>query len=132
MTRPAIQPVPPGIRSWQQRYLSRYAVWGEISTSTVAALRRTIDRARDERPIQAFLARHPEVFAAGLLRGHTRCVRSQVRLGSQYVPDFLLADVSSMGASWTLVELETPTARILLKNGDYARETRAALKQIDD
>jgi hypothetical protein len=125
-------PVERGARSWQQRYLSRHAVWGEVSRATAAELRRTVDQARDERPIQAFLAAHPEVFAAALLSGHTRCVRSQVRLGAQHVPDFLLADVSSIGVAWTLVELETPTASILVKNGDFARQTRTALLQIDE
>jgi hypothetical protein len=119
-----------GAKSWQQRYLSKYSVWGRVSRATVAELRQTIELADSERPVQAFLQRHPEVFAATLLRGHTRYVRPQVRLGSEYVPDFLLADMSSMGVHWTLVELESPTACMAIQSGDFAQEARNALHQI--
>lgn len=90
-----------------------------------------VDEAEDERPIQAFIAANPIVLISYLRGGHGRWLRSQVRLGSQYVADFLIADADSMGVHWTLVELESPRAAMCLQNGTFARKTRDAMEQID-
>ncbi len=118
-------------RSWQQRALLKDAVWGTIDGSIASHLRRVIDEATDERPVQRFLAEHRSVLAAALLRGHTRVVRPHVRLGAEYVPDFVIGDASSFGVRWTLVELESPTARMFTADGHYARKTREAVRQIE-
>lgn len=120
------------VRSWQQCVLLEDAVWGEVDSATAIDLRRVIDAAVDERPVQRFLSEHPEVFAAAVLRGHTRCVRSQLWLGAEFVPDFVIADVSSIAVQWTLVELESPKAPMFIANGDFAVKTREALHQIGD
>ena len=53
------------------------------------------------------------------------------RLGSAYVPDFLIADVDSVGVRWVLVELETPRSRVTLATkNDFETHARAGVAQV--
>jgi hypothetical protein len=105
--------------------------YASISLAAVRSLAKIVDTADDERPIQAHLAAHPSLLTAHMNGGHGRWVRPQVRLGSQYVADFLIAEKDSMGMHWTLVELESPQAPMCLKSGGFAQKARIAMDQID-
>ena len=39
-------------------------------------------------------------------------------LGKEFVPDFIIGDVGSVGFRWVLIELETPRSGIYLSKGD--------------
>jgi hypothetical protein len=106
-------------------------VWGEAEEGDTDDLARVLDAAEDERVVQRFLQDRPRLLAATFLRGgHGRYVRPQVRLGSQLVPDFMIADASSMGLFWTLVELESPTQAIFTASGEWAEKARHAVYQV--
>jgi hypothetical protein len=91
-----------------------------------------LDEARDERPLQALLAEHPEMLAGLTVSSHGTFVRPLVRLGAHYVPDFVLVVADSMGLHYTLVELESPRAKVSLNDGQLAAKAREAVKQIED
>lgn len=95
-----------------------------------ALLQDTLNAAGDERP-QRLISEKPHLLTATFLQGgHGRYARPQVRLGAEYVPDFLLADTSSMGIFWMLVELESPQERLYLKSGQWAAKARQAIHQV--
>jgi hypothetical protein len=88
--------------------------------------------AKDERPVQKFLERHPAILGS-TMDGHLgRWVVPQKRLGSEHVPDFLLADLNSYGFHWRVVELESPKARMFNRNGDPSAKLTHAIRQIQD
>lgn len=94
-------------------------------------LEEVLDKAEDERPIQGFLTQHPSLLAT-VLQGVLRYVIPLPRLGAEYIPDFALAHVDSIGIHWTAVELESPTKRALLENGRLADRARQGMSQIED
>lgn len=97
----------------------------------IEGLRTVIDAAKDEAPVQAFLTKYPELLAL-LVRGSTPYVRPQVRLGSQYVADFIIGDVDSNGPRWVLIELETPRSTVALKSKDqFEQHTRDGIAQVN-
>jgi hypothetical protein len=102
-------------------------------SAEVALLRNAIDSARDEKPVQKCLERYPGLLAriAGLTSYGT-FLRWQVRFGSQLVPDFLLAVADSSGVNWTLIELESPKAKVGIQKGRFAGKAREGIQQIED
>lgn len=110
--------------------LAPFAPSIDLAPQTVDALEATIDGANDEKPLQQFIERHPEVLAA-LLPGRPRFVLPRPRLGVDFVPDFLIADEDSRGARWIGIELETPRSGIVLKSKrDFDEHAREGLKQV--
>jgi hypothetical protein len=112
-------------------HLRPHRVTGSLEPSVLVNLERTVDDARDERPIQAFIQRYPQVLAA--LCGPTSLgtyVRSQPSLGGQLYPDFAIAVVDSAGVHWTLVELESPRVAAGLKDGQLSQKARTAVQQV--
>ena len=112
--------------------LADYAVTGIPTIAEIDEFERIVDGAKDERPIQRFLSDHQHMLAC-LLGDRLRYSVALPRLGSQYVPDFVIAGVDSLGIRWVLVELETPNTAMYLKDGkQFSRNTRNALSQIAD
>ncbi len=74
----------------------------------MAALRAAVDRATREEEIQAYLWDHPLMLVQHLGGGHGRWVIPKPRLGSEYIPDFIIGDRDSGGRRWIAVELEGP------------------------
>lgn len=112
-------------------HLRPHRVTGSLEPSVLVNLERTVDDARDEKPIQVFIQRHPQVLAA--LCGPTSLgtyVRSQPSLGGQLYPDFAIAVVDSAGVHWTLVELESPRVAAGLKSGQLSEKARTAVQQV--
>jgi hypothetical protein len=56
----------------------------------------------------------------------------QVRLGAEYVADFVLGCKDSLGYHWRLVELEGCNEKLFVADGDPAKMLRHAIRQIQD
>jgi Shedu protein SduA, C-terminal len=111
--------------------LQRWAVSPSlITTRDIDALRGVIETADDEAPIQKFLAARPYLLTPLLPASHGKWVRPQVRFGTRYVADFLIADSDSTGIRWRLIELESPRVRVLGRSGQWLKEARKAQDQI--
>ena len=88
--------------------------------------------ASDERPIQQLLAASPTLLGPLVPPGGRFWCLDRPKLGAEYVPDFLLATSTSVGFKWLAVELESPMAKALTKDGLPARKLAAALGQVRD
>lgn len=97
--------------------LSEFRILAQPTPEDVNELERVIAKAENERPIQAFLQEHPELLTS-LLGGKERYCMCLPRLGKDYIPDFIIGDVGSMGFRWVLIELETPRSGIYLTDGE--------------
>ena len=112
--------------------LEPYAVTADVTDEDIEELRRVVEEATCEKPIQELLEERPQLLVS-LLRGPSRYCRPQVRLGDKYVADFLLADIDSNGIRWVLVELETPDSCVVLERSNQLdRHARAGVAQIND
>lgn len=99
----------------------------------VELLREAIEASPDERPVQECLRDHPSLLARLVgLTSYGTYVRSQVALGSQLIPDFLLGVGDSGGVHWTLIELESPKAQVAIKGGRLAGKAREGTQQVED
>ena len=108
-----------------------FAVRDGATTSDVSRLRDIVEDARDERPIQQLLAERPGLLAGLSANSFGAFLKPLPRLGAEYVPDFVLAIADSAGIHYTLVELESPRARLSLNNGQFAAKAREAIAQIE-
>ncbi len=107
--------------------------WNQVVTEDdVRALEQAIAAAKDERPLQKLFEERPHLLAQHLGGGHGRWVIPQKRLGSEFVPDFLIGDRSSIGFQWHLVELESPRARMFTRDGVESAQLKKAQAQISD
>jgi len=104
----------------------------EPAAEIVDDFERVLGDSRDERSLQSFLAAFPVVLGPLAPPGGALWCLDRPRLGSEFVPDFLLASATSVGFRWTMVELESPTERALTRAGLPARKLAEALKQVRD
>lgn len=110
--------------------LRPYEVKTPITRADVELLQDTIDHAADEKPVQRLLAERPQLLTS-LLGGWLQFCLPQVRFGAQYVADFLIATVDSLGVRWILVELETPRTSVTLRGtGELDRHGREGVRQV--
>jgi len=103
----------------------------DLSEEVVVALHDCINRAVDERPIQAFLEEHPAILVQ-LLHASARFVLPRHRLGAEFVPDFVIGEHHSDGYDWLLVELESPRLPFFTNAGDPRASLSHAIRQIQD
>jgi hypothetical protein len=101
----------------KRRELTPYLVTEALSEDDVVQLEDIINSAEDERSIQEFLAQKPHILGS-LLGGDERYSIPKQKLGTEYVTDFLLCHADSLGANWTLVELETPRSSVTIKSSN--------------
>jgi Shedu protein SduA, C-terminal len=104
----------------------------DVRKALVNEFEHVLGDAKDERPLQTFLAEHPELLCSLAEPGGDLWCLDRPRLGSELIPDFLLASDSSIGFRWTLIELEGPNEAILTKDGMPAKKLAGAMKQIRD
>jgi len=104
--------------------------WDDVTSADVDELERVLDASKGERELQKFFERHPNLLVQHLGGGHGRWVVPQKRLGAEFVPDFVVGELSSIGYHWELVELESPRNRMFLKNGDYSAATNHGVGQV--
>lgn len=93
---------------------------------------RVLNNARDEKPIQEYLARQPALLRPLMPPGWRFWCIDRPSLGGDYVPDFLLCTDNSQGLTWSYVELESPTHRALTKSGRPTAKLTEGLSQISD
>jgi hypothetical protein len=104
----------------------------EPAAETIDDFERVLADAPDERSLQTFLACFPVLLVPlAPVGGDVWCL-DRPRLGSEFVPDFLLASITSVGFRWAMVELESPNEKPLTKSGLPAKKLAEALKQIRD
>jgi hypothetical protein len=120
-----------------QRILERWmqccvTVGREPAAETVDDFGRVLADAPDERPLQTCLASFPVLLGPLAPPGGTTWCLDRPRLGSEFVPDFLLASITSVGFRWAMVELESPNEKALTKAGLPAKKLAEALKQTRD
>jgi hypothetical protein len=104
----------------------------EPAAESVDDFERVLSDASDERSLQMFLASFPVLLSPLTQLGGTIWCLDRPRLGSEFVPDFLLASITSVGFRWAMVELESPSEKALTKAGLPAKKLAEALKQIRD
>lgn len=110
--------------------LSEFNIKNVVSEDDIAELEAVITAAKDERPIQKFIEDNGHLITS-LLGGRERYCLPQKRLGGEYIPDFIIGDVDSLGVRWVLIELETPRSGIYLKNGlELDEKARKGVKQV--
>jgi len=104
----------------------------EVLPSTVDDFETVLSDAVDEKPLQLFLAANPALLSPLAPHGSTYWCLDRPRLGSEFVPDFLLASRTSEGYKWAMIELESPRERVLTQAGLPAKKAAEGLKQIRD
>lgn len=108
-----------------------YEVKLQLTHSDVELLRAALDSAENERPIQKLVESRPQLLTS-LVGGAPRYCIPQVRLGAEYVTDFLVGAVDSMGIRWLLVELETPESDVTLRDENQLdKHGRKGVSQVE-
>ena len=110
----------------------RVAVGREPASETVDEFERVLDDAADERPLQKFLASSPVLLGPLVPSGGSYWCLDRPELGAEYIPDFLLATITSVGFKWVAIELESPNARALTRAALPANKLANALGQVRD
>lgn len=103
----------------------------DVTTADVRGFQEALERATNERSLQAYLQQHPQLFCAYLRSGHGEWIIPQKRLGAEYVPDFVIGCGNSGGLTWDFIELESPVASLTLANGQPSKELRTAIHQVE-
>lgn len=104
----------------------------EPAAENLANFEAVLGDASDERPIQKLLGSSPVLLGPLVPAGGTYWCLDRPRLGAEYVPDFLLATVTSVGFRWLAIELESPVTKALTQRGLPARKLAEALGQVRD
>lgn len=113
--------------------LQEYEVsWDAITAEQVAALEAALGNARNEEDIQRFLSENRVFLVQHLGGGHGRYVLAKPRLGAELVPDFLVAEMSSIGLEWHGIELESPSAKLFKASGEARYQLTHAVQQVMD
>jgi hypothetical protein len=113
--------------------IDAFVWWDDIMVTDVEAYCKVLDEATDEKPLQKHFANNPLLLIQHLRGGHGRWVLSQKRLGSEYVPDFVVGEKSSSGFEWQFVELQSPRARLFVpSSGRYSPQFDEGIKQIQE
>ncbi|MCY4369242.1 MAG: DUF4263 domain-containing protein [bacterium] len=114
--------------------------WDRISPTDVESFRKLLDRSPGEHEVHRFLEGKPEFLVQVLGGGHGRCQLSKYRerflskpkLGAEYIPDFLIAEASSIGIQWHCVELKAPSKGLQTQDGRELAPVCEAIHQIRD
>ena len=107
-------------------------IWDRISPGESAALRELLSRNPKEPEMQKFLEANKKFLVQAMGGGHGRYQFPQKKLGSEYVTDFLIAEMSSIGIEWHAVEIESPRVKTHRKDGLPASALNHAIGQIKD
>lgn len=128
------------IRPWQipTKMMERQPV--EYTTVTKNVLRRfktalkTAESCRSEKPMQEVLEVNPLVLVSFVSPHRVWVFPRQAlgkALGGGWQPDFLVCDWNSNGPEWTIIELESPSARAV-NSGGISDKLRKAQQQVSD
>ena len=116
----------------KQAELQEFEVNEDLTPDDVKQLADTIGFAKDEKPIQKLAESRPQLLTA-LIGGQQKFCIPHARLGAEYVTDFLVASVDSLGIWWMLVELETPQSDVTMRrSNDLDKHARKGVSQIEE
>ena len=107
-------------------------IWDKVTPEDCDALRALLDTNPKEPAMHEFLKNNPKFLVQVLGGGHGRFQLSKPRFGSNFIPDFLVAEESSIGIEWYLVEIESPRCKVERSDGLPAQELNHAIGQIRD
>lgn len=111
--------------------LEQYLVlWDKITTDHILALRQILKEAKVEEDLQKFLTENSIFLIQHLGGGHGRYVLPKPRLGAELIPDFLIAEMSSIGIEWHGVELESSFSDIFTSSGQPSHFVTQAVQQV--
>lgn len=85
-----------------------------------------------EREIQRFLKTHKYLLMGRHRTGHGTYVFYESQLGSQHKMDWAIANGSSGGLLWEVIELESPKVSPFTKKGELSKYSQHGLNQIHD
>ena len=105
-------------------------VWDKITTDHISALTQIVKEAKVEEDLQKFLGENSIFLIQHLGGGHGRYVLPKPRLGAELVPDFLIAEMSSIGIEWYGVELESPFVDMSTSSGQPSHFVTQAVQQV--
>ncbi len=113
--------------------LEPYSVnWHSLTEEVVAGFARLIESGEGEVAVLAYVKKYPALLVQQLSGGHGRWVIPGVRLGAEFVTDFIIAEKSSVGFEWYAVEFEGITAQMFTQAGDPSATLTHAVRQIGD
>ena len=104
--------------------------WDRVTSKDCVALQELLDSEPKEPDLHRFLEAHPQFLVQTLGGGHGRFQLSKPRFGAELVPDFAIAEVSSIGVEWHLVEIEPSTHPVERKDGLPTQQLNHAIGQI--
>ena len=107
-------------------------VWDQVTSEDAAALQELLDRNPHELEMHRFLEDHPQFLIQILGAGHGRYQLSKPRFGAELIPDFLIAEMSSIGIQWHAVEIESPRSKAHRRDGLPSSKLNHAIGQIRD
>ena len=107
-------------------------IWDRVTTEDCDALRALLETNPNEQPMHEFLENNPKFLVQVLSGGHGRFQRSKPRFGSDFIPDFLVAEGSSIGIEWHLVEIESPRCKVERADGNPTQAVHHAIGQVRD
>ncbi len=111
---------------WPDKYIEQRIP----SPANVSDLERILKDARDEAPLQTFLASTPVLLKSLTLSVRDVWCFDRPSFGGELIPDFLLAGRLSSGIHWMYVELESPNASPLNKSGRPSGKLNVAVAQV--
>lgn len=91
-----------------------------------------------ESEVHAFLETHPRLLCFAVHNGAFAVASarsylfSKIPLGDTHITDFVHCHRCSIGATWTFIEIEPPTAKLFTKAGDPSAELTHAQRQLTD
>ena len=106
--------------------------WKDLPLRYENDFEKCLSSAKSENELQKYLSSNPYVLAVQLGGGHGRWVIPKKRLGAEHVPDFMVAEKSSVGFEWYAVELESPHVKMFTKSGNPTHQLTHAIRQIQD
>lgn len=81
---------------------------------------------------QKLIERHPGLLAFLASGNHGCYVIPQKRLGAEFITDFLVLGLNSLGPQWVAVEIEAPSHKLLTKKNKLTTPVRHTVEQIRD
>jgi len=104
----------------------------EVTKQEVEQFRAVIEHARGKKDIQRFLWEHPHILAWRLDGENGRWCIPEKGVGSEYAPDFLLAELGQIGLEWRGLELQSPHAKLFRKDGNPSAALNDAVRRVVD
>jgi hypothetical protein len=109
-----------------------YKLGYKHALTEIEALNRGLADGWGETEVQSFLKTHPHLQLGRHRAGHGTFAFPELQLGNRYRVDWAVANGSSAGLTWELIELESPLELPFKKDGHLSRAARRGVEQIRD